>query len=408
VSCVRVVHAQWSALYQDKLEKVYADFMAKNPNVKVESQRVGDVQKELNTFLAAGTPPDVAMQWRGAMPGLAVKKGFIALDPYLKRDKFDPTIYYENEYKSSQFLGKTYVLPAAATGAWYLIFYNRAHFRDAGLDENKPPATWAEALRYAGALNKMVDGKIQRLGLEPGFKEAGTFNSPFTAWTATNGGRFASDDGRKLQFDGPQAIGAVDWMLSVLKQIGGRDALQEYLTRNTVVSETFTTTGTRSMYLTNHSFPARLKAVAPDLKYGIGSLPRGSDRGTTGIVRGGWANGIPAGVKAEHESWLLTHYLSATREGGGYFMQEQIRPSPIKAVNESPSYNDLPHWEVIKKALAADTLIPQTPLDIEIDKLTAAAMTEVYDGKTDAKAAIAFAQKEGQRQLDEFWASAAR
>ena len=84
------------------------------------------------------------MQWRGAMPGLAAKGSFTALDPYIKRDKFDPSIYYDNEFKSSQFPGKTYVLPMAATGAWYLIFYNRDHFRDAGLDENKPPATWDE------------------------------------------------------------------------------------------------------------------------------------------------------------------------------------------------------------------------------------------------------------------------
>ena len=49
-----------------------------------------------------------------------------------------------------------------------------------------------------------------------------------------------------------------------------------------------------------------------------------------------------------------------------------------------------------------------TPLDTELDTLTATAVTEVYQGKTSPKDALAFAQREGQRRLDEFWASLTR
>ena len=86
-------------------------------------------------------------------------------------------------------------------------------------------------------------------------------------------------------------------------------------------------------------------------------------------------------------------------------MQEQVRPSPIKAVNEDPAYNSLPHWDVIKRGLASDRLVPVSPMDPEIDKLTATMVTDVYQGKTPLKEALSFAQKEGQRILDEFWAS---
>ena len=180
------------------------------------------------------------MARRHARPG-GQEGGLTALDPYLKRDKLDPSIYYENEFKSSQFQGKTYVLPMAATGAWYLIFYNRDHFRDAGLDENRPPTTWDEAARYAGVLTKKgADGKIERLGFEPGFKDASIFNSPFVAWSATNGGAFASDDGRKLLFDSPQGAAALEWMLRTLQQIGGREALEDYVSRNRASNNSFT------------------------------------------------------------------------------------------------------------------------------------------------------------------------
>ena len=63
---------------------------------------------------------------------------------------------------------------------------------------------------------------------------------------------------------------------------------------------------------------------------------------------------------------------------------------------------------MIKQALATDVLMAATPLDPELDTLTAAAVSEVYQGKTAPKDALAFAQREGQRRLDEFWASVKR
>ncbi|MBI3973024.1 MAG: extracellular solute-binding protein [Chloroflexi bacterium] len=408
---LRYTHA-WSPLYLDRMDRIIADFNAKHPNVKAEHQRLpagpGKLHEDLMVVLAAGSPPDVTMQWRGAMPAFAAKGSLVALDPFIRRDKFDTSIYYENELRSSQFLGKTYLLPAAASGAWYLLFYNRDHFREAGLDENKPPATWDEATRYTGLLTRRsADNKIERLGFEPALRDAGTFNSPFAAWLHTNDGKFASDDGRKLLFESPQGTATLDWMLAVVKQLGGREAFDDFVSRAKGGHDSFPI-GLRSIYMTNHSFPARLKEVAKDLRYGIGTLPRGSANGAKGIVRGGWANGIPTGVKAPHESWLLTQYLSATKEGAGWFMQEQVRPSPIRAVNESPVYRDLPHWDMIKAGLVSDIIVAQTPMDLEIDTLTAKAVTEVYQGKTLPKEALQFAQREGQRLLDEFWVGVKR
>jgi ABC-type glycerol-3-phosphate transport system substrate-binding protein len=401
---VRYVH-QWSALYIDRMDKIVADFTAKNPNVRAEHQRVPDVHAAFTTNQAAGSPADVHMLWRSNMPAIAMKNGIMDLGPLIRSEKFDSSVFYENEYKNSQFLGKTYVLPMAATGAWYIMFFNRDHLREAGLNDAKGPATWAEAARYAGALTRRgADGKIERLGFEPAVRDAGTFNSPFAAWLYTNEGKFVSDDGRKLLFDSPQGAATLEWMQNVVRQVGGPQAYDEFFERAKGGHDSFPV-GQRAMYMTNHSFPARLQQVAKDLRYGIDFLPRGSDRGATGIVRGGWSNAIPTGVKAPYESWLLLRYLSAAKEGGGWFMQEQVRPSPIKAVNEDPAYNSLPHWDVIKRGLASDRLVPVSPMDPEIDKLTATMVTEVYQGKTPLKEALAFAQKEGQRILDEFWAS---
>jgi multiple sugar transport system substrate-binding protein len=400
---LRYVHT-WGAPFTPQLEQLMADFSARHPQVKAEQVRSnGEIHQALITALAGGEPPDVTMLWRSNMPGFAAKNSLTVLDPYLARDKFDRSIYYENELKSSQFLGKTYALPAAAAGAWYLLFYNQAHFREAGLDVARPPQTWDEVTRdVARLLKRGSDGRIERIGFDPGAYDAGTFNSYFTAWLMANGGTYCSEDGRTLLFDSPQAAGMLDWMLQVLRQNGGKDAVAEFFGRARKNTHQALLSGERAMYVTNHSLPANA-ALVPEFQYGIGLLPRGSQNGARGIVRGGWANAIPKGVPAPHESWLLLQYLSASVEGGGRFMVQQVRPSPIKAVNESPTLKALPHWEVIKQALATDTLAPTTPMDPEIDKLTAKVLLDVYAGAA-PKEAVAFAQREGQRLLDEFWA----
>jgi ABC-type glycerol-3-phosphate transport system substrate-binding protein len=403
---LRYTHG-WGAGTDPLLSKMLADFMAANPNVKAEAVRPGgDLHEGLVRALAAGTPPDVTMMWRNNMPAFAAKRSLTGLDPYLARDKFDRTIYYENEFRSSQFLGKTYVLPAAAAGAWYLLFYNQSHLADAGLDPAKPPQTWDELTRYAGLLTKRgADGRIERLGFDPGSHDAGVYNSPFTGYLMANGGKYSSDDGRKLLFDSPQATGMLDWMLQVLRQNGGRDAVLEFFTRGRKNTHQALLTGERTLYVTNHSLPGAAREVQ-GLRYGIALMPRGSQQGSRGIVRGGWSNAVPAGVAAPYESWLLLRHLCATKEAAGWFMVQQVRPSPIKAVNESPDLTQLPNWDVIKQALATDTLAPVTPMDPDIDKLTSQAILDVYGGKP-PKDAVSFAQQSGQRLLDEFWASVA-
>jgi len=380
-----------------------ADFTAKYPTIKAEHAKVnGDVHEALIQALAAGTPPDVSMIWRNNMPAFAAKRGLTVLDPYLTRDKFDKSIYYENEFRSSQFLGKTYVLPASAAGAWYLLFYNKKHLSDAGLNPNAPPQTFEELTKASGLLLKRDgDGRIERIGFDPGSHDSGTYNSPFTAYLMANAGKYCSDDGRKLLFDSPQAVGMLDWMLQVLKQNGGKDAVLEFFTRAKKNTHQAFITAERSLYVTNHSLPKDARQ-APELNYGIALLPRGSQQGSRGIVRGGWSNGVPAGVKAPSEAWQLAQWLSATKEAAGWFMVQQVRPSPIKAVNESPDLTSLPNWDVIKQALATDTLAPVTPMDPDIDKLTANAILDVYKG-TAPKDAVAAAQRAAQRLLDEFW-----
>jgi multiple sugar transport system substrate-binding protein len=49
---------------------------------------------------------------------------------------------------------------------WTALYYNKDHFREAGLDPERPPQTWDELIEYADRLTqRRADGKPVRTGL---------------------------------------------------------------------------------------------------------------------------------------------------------------------------------------------------------------------------------------------------
>ena len=90
-----------------------------------------------------------------------------------------------------------------------ILFYNRNHFRKAGLDANKPPKTLAEVRTMAEALKKSGIEKPLALKLEPWF---------FTCWVNGVGEDIVTpDNGRSgpakaANLDNPAAIEAMQWV----------------------------------------------------------------------------------------------------------------------------------------------------------------------------------------------------
>jgi ABC-type glycerol-3-phosphate transport system substrate-binding protein len=92
--------------------------------------------------------------------------------------------------------GKIYGIPT--NGYTLGILYNRKMFTAAGLDPEKPPATWDDFRRYAKALTSSSAF---------GFAETSTGNQGgwhFTNWMYTAGGDMQSADGTKATFNSPK------------------------------------------------------------------------------------------------------------------------------------------------------------------------------------------------------------
>ncbi|CAM5629359.1 Extracellular solute-binding protein OS=Streptomyces alboniger OX=132473 GN=CP975_31780 PE=4 SV=1 [Streptomyces alboniger] len=193
----KITFQTWNlkANFKPYFEGVVAEFEKKYPGTEVKwvDQPGEGYADKISADAAAGTLPDVVNVSPDLVAPLA--KAGLALD----LDKAAGT--YEKEYlpgawKSHQIPGTegTYAFP------WYLntgpLFYNKRLFKDAGLDENKPPKTYDQLFDQALRLAKKSDGKVATLANVPTIEDFGRYGVPLMNEEGTG---FAFNDAKGVE-----------------------------------------------------------------------------------------------------------------------------------------------------------------------------------------------------------------
>ncbi len=84
-----------------------------------------------------------------------------------------------------------------------LLYYNVEHFKEAGLDPDKPPRTWAEMV---DAAKKLTKGDRSGFMMPAGYDYLGWL---MEALSMSNGGRYFNEDyGGEVYYDTPSMLGA--------------------------------------------------------------------------------------------------------------------------------------------------------------------------------------------------------
>jgi multiple sugar transport system substrate-binding protein len=129
-------------------EKNQADFAAKYPNIKVKhvEQVSGQEREQFITAVAGGEQPDVV---KVAFPSMEayISQGIAADITDLWNNFSEKDMFVKGAFGAGTLDGRIYGIPAEmyTTG----LYYNKQIFKDAGLDPNKPPATWDEFIDAA-------------------------------------------------------------------------------------------------------------------------------------------------------------------------------------------------------------------------------------------------------------------
>lgn len=169
--------------YWPSLRKLIKKYESLNPNIRIELQpfygELTDYETKIIVSLKAGKGPDI------------LGNHDVAADRYVKAAFVVPAPDYFAEYVREQAInegvlegavygGKVYGAPLS--GDWQNLFYNKNMFQEAGLDPNKPPVTWDEAIEHAKKLTKYdAREEVERAGLW--LRKSGHPQGIFAKWT---------------------------------------------------------------------------------------------------------------------------------------------------------------------------------------------------------------------------------
>ncbi|MFG1948489.1 ABC transporter substrate-binding protein [Nonomuraea sp. NPDC048826] len=114
--------------------------------------------QKMKAAQAAGKAPDVYTVNYSKVPGFARTGVIQALDPLIPADKW--TGLQESVLESVQYKDKSYGYPMLVEPS-AVLFYRKDMFTKAGLDPNRPPASWQELIDYGRKLtSKDVAGVV--------------------------------------------------------------------------------------------------------------------------------------------------------------------------------------------------------------------------------------------------------
>ena len=203
--------------WTDTFTALIKDFETKYPNITVNAQKpqVSTQQgfgsaaaASIQAEIAAGNAPDVGQLTFGDLNYAASALGAQPLDNVVGKDAVQANFGGTHPFAATARTlgdvgGKTYGVPFVFSTP--VLYYNATLFKQAGLDPDKPPTTWAEFKTDALAIKS-------KTGKDGGYidcltKVAGDWC--YQALVDSNGGSVVSADQSKLTFADAPAVGAV-------------------------------------------------------------------------------------------------------------------------------------------------------------------------------------------------------
>lgn len=274
---------------QDVEKAIIEKFHAKYPDIKVNLVTAGanyeEIAQKFQTSQAAKT----------GLPGLVVLSdvwwfryfsngSIIPIDGLVKQldikmDDFQKSLVDDYKYDDKQ-----WALPYGRSTP--LFYYNRDHFKAAGLPD-RAPATWQEFAEWAPKL-KATSG-AQYAYIYPAL-------AGYAGWTLQNnlwgwGGSWSKD--WDITCDSPQSVAALQWAQDTIYKDGwagvsSKEAADDFAAG--ITSSTISSTG---------SLLGVLKAAK--FNVGVGFLPGGPEAPSGVCPTGGAGLGIPSGISKEEQ-----------------------------------------------------------------------------------------------------------
>ena len=360
------------------LDSFIADFEAANPGVRVELETV-DWAVGRETIIQAvemGNPPDIALIGARWVPEF-VSLGLIEpLDRYMAinfRERFVSTVINEGAI----YQGRIFGLPVATSTR--ALFYNLDLFEQAGLEA--PPQTWEELRETAQAINDLSDD-VYGFGLQGGGGlETNTYYYYFV-WG--NSGDLYNNDHTASALNQPEAVEAMEFLQQLvedgLTQPNPTDIAYE---RRRGVADVFQN-GQLGMVINGPWLIHRLRAEAPDLRFGVAPIPYNTNPATYGVMD---ALTILSPSHVKDLAWSFLVFLYDDQRRLDYTLSAGVLPE-LKTVVAAPEFAQDPDYAVFLSLLEDARFEPLHIQSEEIAQIVIEAVMAVYSGESDAQTGL--------------------
>lgn len=212
--------------WEKAIQEQMVVFEDQNPTIRVELIPVSYAEKENRyiTEIQAGAGPDL-IHLHGFSIRSFIDKGFVYdLTPFIAQEEktawggdfMDAWFPQTVELMKSE--DRYYAIPSDFMSM--VIFYNKNLFEEAGLDPDRPPATWDEFLSYAQQLtrDRNGDGSIDTWGfgtvgaVDPGFELR------FTPILLSFGADYLTPDHKCSALNSPEAKEAFNFYIHLVTE----------------------------------------------------------------------------------------------------------------------------------------------------------------------------------------------
>ncbi|WP_371777458.1 sugar ABC transporter substrate-binding protein [Streptomyces sp. NBC_01438] len=315
----KITFQTWNlqANFKDYFNGVIADFEKKYPGTDVKwVDRPGEgYADKISADAAGGTLPDVVNVSPDLVAPLA--KAGIALDLDKAADKYRKE-YLPGAWQSHQIPGTegTFAFP------WYLntgpMFYNKRLLKDAGLDPQKPPATYDEVFSDGRKLAGKSKGKVAALANVPTIEDFGRY-----------GGQLMNKEGTGFAFNDAKGVELLT-RYKELYDVKGLDA--QALTATPESSGHKFLTESVAMNPGSALDLANFKKQAPSLYKNIGITDQVSNTGKANMyVMGIMVN---AQTKRQPAAVAFAHYMTDATRQMEFAKQVAIFPSTAGSLDD--------------------------------------------------------------------------
>jgi multiple sugar transport system substrate-binding protein len=360
---------------------------------------------------ASGRVPDLTLVFAETLPAYADRGLLQPLDARLSRDGVDPKAYFPVVVEQSSWRGQLFALthhPDVRT----VLYRNLTLLASDGLATDREPASWEELRRWGKTLTRRDGGRPSRLGWVPSWVEG--------YWSVllpqANGARMLGDDGRRIAYDAPQTIEALDFVVRATEELaGGPAGLSAFEERQPGPgAETAYANATLALAVGGTWYLDKVVNGTKNpsaQRTAVGALPGGPGAaGRRFAFAGGALNALPLGAGAadaawEHAAWVagpegqrliqeVSYDLAGHRGAandpaivGGHLLRREMLA--LIAGTTGPAHLPTPAWPLMRE---------------EIGRVEQALLT----GQLDPSRAAADLQSRLQATLDAHWSGGAR